>query len=201
MPDRPSAPPSPNEVTIPENERERVRILHASLGIPTALIAARALPFMPLAHRLESCGEDGAGRPLRLLPEAAAAWRGLHAAARADGLALVAISGFRDLDRQAALVRRRLERGERLEDALRVVAPPGYSEHHTGRALDLAEAARPVLEESFETSDAFAWLAAHANRFGFRLSYPRDNPWGFIHEPWHWAWVPAPSKQPDPRGH
>lgn len=182
--------PTAHVETLPKDERERVRSLHASLGIGPELIAARGLPAMPLATRLEICGEDAQGRPVRLLPEAAAAWSALLAAARSEGLALVVVSSFRDLDHQAALVRRRLERGERLEDALRVVAPPGYSEHHTGRALDLAEGARPALEEAFASSPAGVWLHAHAGRFGFRLSYPRGNPWGFIHEPWHWAWVP-----------
>jgi D-alanyl-D-alanine carboxypeptidase len=182
--------PAPSEEALPEHERERIRALHASLGIGPELIAARALPPMPLAARLEACGQDVQGRPVRLLPEAAAAWRTLLAAARSDGLDLVVVSSFRDLDHQAALVRRRLERGERLEDALRVVAPPGYSEHHTGRALDLAESARPALEEAFASCPSGLWLRAHAARFGFRLSYPRGNPWGFIHEPWHWAWVP-----------
>ena len=45
-----------------------------------------------------------------------------------------------------------------------------------------------VLEEEFERSDAFAWLTRRAGEFGFRMSYPRDNPHGVAYEPWHWAW-------------
>lgn len=155
---------------------------------------------MPLASSLEAAGVDTTGRPVRLLPDAARAWRALLADAREQGVRLVVVSSFRDLEHQAALVRRRLTRGESLEEALRVVAPPGYSEHHTGRALDLAEEDHPGLEESFETTAAGAWLRAHAGRYGFALSYPRNNPWGFIHEPWHWAWRPpretAPAARP-----
>ena len=46
-------------------------------------------------------------------------------------------------------------------------------------------------EESFEATDAFAWLQAHAGEHGFHLSYPRDNPHGIVYEPWHWCWKPA----------
>ena len=48
----------------------------------------------------------------------------------------------------------------------------------------------PVLEESFEDSDAFAWLGKHAGRHGFHLSYPRGNRHRVAYEPWHWAWRP-----------
>ena len=44
------------------------------------------------------------------------------------------------------------------------------------------------LEESFAETKAYAWLDRHAASFGFTLSYPRDNPHGFIYEPWHWCW-------------
>ena len=67
-------------------------------------------------------------------------------------------------------------------------AAPGYSEHHSGRAVDLTTPGSPVLEEAFEESDAFAWLRRRAPEFGFRMSYPRDNPHRVAYEPWHWAW-------------
>jgi D-alanyl-D-alanine carboxypeptidase len=48
-----------------------------------------------------------------------------------------------------------------------------------------------VLEVDFEQTAAFAWLTAHAHEFGFRLSYPRGNEWGFQYEPWHWCFDEA----------
>ena len=66
------------------------------------------------------------------------------------------------------------------------------TEHHTGRAVDVMTPGGPILEEAFEDTDAFRWLARHACRFGFRLSYPRGNAHGFAYEPWHWAWHPKP---------
>ena len=65
--------------------------------------------------------------------------------------------------------------------------PPGFSEHHSGRALDLGTPGCDGLSEDFEATQAFEWLSESASRFGFVLSYPHDNAWGFSYEPWHWA--------------
>jgi D-alanyl-D-alanine carboxypeptidase len=77
-----------------------------------------------------------------------------------------------------------------LDDILAVNTAPGFSEHHSGRALDLSTPGEAAAEESFESTSAFAWLCAHAARFGFVLSYPRDNPHGIVYEPWHWCLKP-----------
>jgi len=78
-----------------------------------------------------------------------------------------------------------------VEEILTVNAAPGYSEHHSGYALDIGTPGEPPAEESFESTAAFAWLGEHAGRFGFQLSYPRDNPHGIVYEPWHWCWHDA----------
>jgi len=54
-----------------------------------------------------------------------------------------------------------------------VNAAPGYSEHHTGRAIDIGASGEPPLTETFEHTAAFRWLARRGGEFGFRLSYPR----------------------------
>jgi zinc D-Ala-D-Ala carboxypeptidase len=69
-----------------------------------------------------------------------------------------------------------------------VNAAPGYSEHHAGRAIDVATPSSRPLEQEFESTDAFRWLAAHADAFGFRLSFPRDNRHGIAYEPWHYCY-------------
>jgi D-alanyl-D-alanine carboxypeptidase len=113
----------------------------------------------------------------------------MRRAARHDGVELLVVSAFRSVEYQADVIRRKLEAGRAIDDILCANAAPGYSEHHTGRALDLATSGCPPLEETFELTPAFAWLEANAARFGYRLSYPRGNPWGIVYEPWHWAWV------------
>ena len=67
-------------------------------------------------------------------------------------------------------------------------APPGYSEHHTGCAIDVGTVAdEPQLEVEFENTPAFQWMLRRANSFSFFLSFPRDNPYGYEFEPWHWC--------------
>jgi D-alanyl-D-alanine carboxypeptidase len=98
------------------------------------------------------------------------------------------VSAFRSVHYQKEIIRRKLEKGQSVADILRVSAAPGYSEHHTGHALDLTTPGTAVLEEEFEESEAFGWLTAHAGEFGFHMSFPRGNPHGVAYEPWHWAW-------------
>ncbi len=100
---------------------------------------------------------------------------------------LLLVSAFRSVDYQRSIFDRKLAQGVPLDDILRVNAAPGYSEHHTGRAVDIATRGCPPLTEAFETTDAFEWLTRNAGRFGFEMSYPRDNPYGIAYEPWHWA--------------
>ncbi len=160
--------------------------LHANLGIPEQYVTRR-LPFYPEATKLVDVGENIVGRMQRLTPAAASRWQEMVAAASEDGLSLLIVSGFRSFDYQAGLIRKKLDAGQSIAEILSVNAAPGYSEHHSGNAVDIAVPGSPPLTEHFETQDAFAWLTRSADRFGFRLSYPRDNPAGFIYEPWHWA--------------
>jgi D-alanyl-D-alanine carboxypeptidase len=166
----------------------RIARLHRKLGIPAGYAQRRGLPLQPEARRLVSVGPDIYQRDQRLLPAAAAAWQAMASAAAADGVELQLVSAFRPVDYQAGILRRKLDQGQSIDDILRVSAAPGYSEHHSGRAVDLTTPGCAVLEEEFEHSAAFAWLNRRALEFGFRLSYPRGNPHGVAFEPWHWAW-------------
>lgn len=168
--------------------RRRVASLHRRLGIPPDYARLRALPLQREARRLAAAGTDIYQRPQRLIPPAADAWRAMAGAAEADGVELQLVSAFRSVDYQCGIVRRKLGQGQSIGDILNVSAAPGYSEHHSGRAVDLTTPGAPVLEEAFEETAAFAWLQRRAAEFGFRLSYPRDNPHGVAYEPWHWAW-------------
>jgi zinc D-Ala-D-Ala carboxypeptidase len=162
----------------------------ADLGIdPWMYCDASGLPLVLEPRMLAAAGRDRYRRPLWLIDGAAAAWLAMQAAARADGVPIEAISGFRSHAYQLGIFRRKLARGQSVVEILAVNAAPGFSEHHSGRALDIGTPGQPPAEESFETTDAFAWLGAHAGEFGFRMSYPRNNPHGIVYEPWHWFWV------------
>lgn len=137
---------------------------------------------------LQYAGRDRFGRPLWLSAGAARAWRQIRAAALRADIVLDAISGYRSHDYQLGIFERKFARGLALEQILAVNAAPGFSEHHSGDALDIGTPGEPPAEESFEATAAFAWLGSHAEQFGYRLSYPRDNPHGIVYEPWHWCW-------------
>ncbi len=156
--------------------------------------------------------DAGGGRLLE--PRALEAFRGLQAEAAAQGQRLQLVSGFRSVARQKAIFlgalaergRQRLGRSftaqeiaqgaadEALESILAESAPPGFSRHHTGQALDLNDASsgRPFTE--FGDSRAYRWLAADnflaAKRFGFIPSYPPGaSAQGPDPEPWEFVWV------------
>ena len=132
-------------------------------------------------------GPNLVGKMQRLTPEAAARWAEMVAAADAAGIRLLIVSGFRSVDYQARLIRKKINAGQAIADILTVNAAPGYSEHHTGAAVDIATPGSRPLTEEFEQTPAFAWLGEHAEKHGFSMTYPRDNPWGLIYEPWHWS--------------
>ena len=157
------------------------------LGICQTALAARGLPVCEEAQCLEVAEISADGREHRLIEPAAAAWRTLKAAASADGIALSIVSSFRSIERQAEIIRRKLDAGQAIEEILTVCAPPGFSEHHSGRAVDLSTPGVPALVVEFDRTPAFAWLTAHAGDFGFQLSYPCGNAQGFEYEPWHWC--------------
>ena len=140
---------------------------------------------------LALAGFDRYRRPLWLHPRAARAWTHMRDAALRDGVILEAISGYRSHDYQLGIFERKLARGQTVAEILAVNAAPGYSEHHSGRALDIGTPDEPAAEESFERTPAFAWLTINANAYGFAMSYPRDNPHGIVYEPWHWCWHPV----------
>jgi D-alanyl-D-alanine carboxypeptidase len=122
-----------------------------------------------------------------LTPLAAARWQQMVEAASKDAVRLLIVSGFRSVDYQAELIRRKLDDGQAIDEILTVNAAPGFSQHHTGAAVDIASPGSRPLTEEFDQSEAFLWLTQNAARFGFSMTYPRENPWGFVYEPWHWA--------------
>ena len=164
-----------------------LRELHTELGIPDDYGLDGQKPLYEEAVDLVDVGPNLVGRMQRLTPDTAASWQKLLNTARDDGVTLMIVSGFRNFEYQASLIRKKINAGQVLGEILEVNAAPGYSEHHTGRAVDIASPGSRPLTEEFETSEAFVWLQKNAADYGFSMSYPRDNRQGFIYEPWHWA--------------
>lgn len=169
------------------NYPERISRLHRELGIPPEFAETCRIPLQPEAVDVQSIGEDMFGREQFLAPIACEKWFAMCEAAKNDDIALLVVSAWRSVDYQCRLIRNKLDRGENIEEILKVNAAPGFSEHHTGCALDLNTTECEALSEAFDETDAFRWLQNNAERFGFRMSYPKDNPFDIIYEPWHWA--------------
>lgn len=161
---------------------------YMALGIPHDYGDLHQLPPVAEPAELAYAGRDRYRRPLWLLAPAARAWQRMREAALIDGVQLDAISGYRSHAYQFGIFARKLARGQTVEQILIVNAAPGYSEHHSGRAIDIGTPGEPPAEESFEATPAYAWLTAHAKEFGFTMSYPRDNPHGITYEPWHFRY-------------
>lgn len=159
-----------------------------ALGLDASYAARTGLALVPEPAWLALAGFDRFGRPLWLHPGAAADWRRMQGDALRAGIVLEAISGYRSHDYQLGIFERKRARGQAVDEILAVNAAPGYSEHHSGRALDIGTPGEPAAEASFEATAAFAWLRDNAGAHAFAMSYPRGNAHGIVYEPWHWCW-------------
>ena len=174
-------------VNVENSYIELLQKLHASLGIPKEYLEQcnQSLCFQP--NELVETEPDYYGRPQRLTQKTFNAWSKMKESAANDNVVFFLVSAFRDPQYQHDLIARKIEKGILLQEILRVNAAPGFSEHHTGRAIDIGTQDCEVLEEVFEKTAAFKWLQENAENFGFSMSYPRDNTAGFAYEPWHWC--------------
>jgi zinc D-Ala-D-Ala carboxypeptidase len=172
--------------------------------VPTAP-ARTAIPdyfgHLPYAEappdRLVSIGKfvrESYEREESLDGEAAQAFQAMVAAAQSQGVQLMGISGFRSISDQQALFDQQIEKRGSAAAAAQLSAPPAYSEHHTGYAIDITDASRTDvdLKVMFEETTAYQWLVANAATYGFEQSFPRNNPQGVSYEPWHWRFVGSP---------
>ena len=123
--------------------------------------------------------------------EAEKVFNEMRTSARLAGVGLSPISGFRTIADQRLLFDRQIKRQGSPEAAARLSAPPGYSEHHTGYAIDIGEEGNPDtdLKFDFEYTEAYRWLTKNARTYGFKLSFPSNNRQGVSFEPWHWRYV------------
>ena len=110
--------------------------------------------------------------------------------AKKNGIYLVFLSGYRSINLQNEIFYSlKSFRNQEAAERARVSAPPGYSEHSTGFAIDIGDATKREtdFETEFENTEAFKWLIKNAAKFHFKLSFTKDNK--FIdYEPWHWRY-------------
>lgn len=138
---------------------------------------------------------------IQLEAEAAAAWQAMAAAAQADGVELVLVSGYQDAAaRQAAYdarVQSYLEEGLSEEEAAQraktVTPAPDCNESGTGLSLELLSDGYDSLDTGFDNTQAYRWLTAYAAEYGFILRWPADRQLatGMVYQPWRWRYVGA----------
>jgi D-alanyl-D-alanine carboxypeptidase len=167
---------------------QRIKNIHRELGIPMNYEHSYGLPLQKEETSLVEIGGDIYGRLQWLAPFAAGAWRNMKSHAEKEGIVLNVVSAYRSVDKQKEIIQRKMESGEGISEILLVCAAPGYSEHHTGKALDLTSNGCEPLSEMFEATEAFSWLVENAEFHSFGLSYPKDSKTGISYEPWHWAY-------------
>jgi D-alanyl-D-alanine carboxypeptidase len=122
---------------------------------------------------------------LMLRAAAAASLDEMAAAARAEGITLIASSAYRSYDYQAEVYDRVVREMGR-EAADRESARPGHSQHQTGLVVDFGP-----IDDSFAQTSAGRWMADNALRFGWSLSYPDgyEAVTGYRWESWHYRYV------------
>ena len=113
--------------------------------------------------------------------EAASMFAVMARAALKDSIYFSAKSGYRSPGYQARMIKNRLMEGKTFEEVIRFVAPPGYSTHSVGNAVDIATDTYPFAE-----SKAYQWLKKNARTYGFIEVYPKGNETLKTWEPWHW---------------
>ena len=109
----------------------------------------------------------------------------MHQAAEDEGIRLIIASTYRSYSYQARVYDYWVGELGR-EEADRVSARPGHSQHQLGTTLDF----HPI-DDHFADTEAGKWVLAHASEYGFSLSYPKgyEDVTGYTYEPWHYRYM------------
>lgn len=106
--------------------------------------------------------------------------------AKDDGVDIWVVSAYRSFETQTTL------KGQYLvtygTGANTFSADQGFSEHQLGTTVDFTTSGLGGGLDGFSNSVAYQWLLDNAHKYGFALSYPKDNAY-YVFEPWHWRFV------------
>jgi D-alanyl-D-alanine carboxypeptidase len=158
--------------------------------LPQSLVIHRWCPKRGDA-KFYQIGESRDGALYHLArPETCEAFNKMKETAEREGIGLRVVWAYRSVDlQQEQFEEAKRKHGPR--QGIRWLAPPGFSEHQTGWALDIGDEQDRKADDNplFVRTAAFQWLKKNAGRFGFELSFPPDNWQGISYEPWHWRYV------------
>lgn len=119
-------------------------------------------------------------------------WLKFKKQALIDGFDIEVESAYRSIEYQEKVYKEIAEdKGE--EYARTHVAIPGYSEHHTGLALDVCIKIGDEYKIDYDLIETgiVKYMEENAHKFGFIIRYPKDkeNITGYNYEPWHLRYV------------
>ncbi len=106
--------------------------------------------------------------------------------AQSQNVKIQILSGYRSFDTQAAL--KSAYKVTYGSGANKFSADQGYSEHQLGTTLDFTTDKIGSVLTGFDKTEAFKWMVDNAYKYGFVMSYPKNNAY-YIYEPWHWRFV------------
>ncbi|MDT6460081.1 M15 family metallopeptidase [Enterococcus faecium] len=138
----------------------------------------------------------------RIAPE----YEAFAKAAEEAGFPLVMVSAYRSVSSQQQVFEQNVQdvmsrQGVSEEEATKItketITEPGYSEHHTGLAVDVVDQnwynsyPSTVLDASYGDQPGAKWIAENAAQYGFIVRYPkgREDITKITYEPWHLRYV------------
>ena len=123
--------------------------------------------------------------------------------AEAEGMYINITSSYRTYLKQVELFKNKIERLEKagwnhreaVEEAGKVVAVPGTSEHQLGLTVDFVTGSYRTLDEGIKDTKEYKWVEEHAWEYGYVIRYPsgKSGITGIISEPWHLRYVGIPA--------
>jgi zinc D-Ala-D-Ala carboxypeptidase len=140
------------------------------------------------APQIRKTNTPGLSQSMRL--DAADALETMFDAAKADGIRLATVSGYRSYAKQNTIYDRKVASAG-TEVAASYVALPGSSEHQLGLAMDVSKSTSSSLSSKFGTTPEGKWVAENAHLYGFIIRYPEgmEDITGYAYEPWHLRYV------------
>ncbi len=138
-----------------------------------------------------SLRRSGSDSRMKLRKEAASALQDMFAQAKNENIDLVLSSGYRSYTYQEALYNGYVSKQGQAE-ADSQSARPGYSEHQTGLAADIAGVGGTCeLEACFADTKEGKWLESNAYKYGFVIRYSEGQTaiTGYVYEPWHIRYI------------
>jgi D-alanyl-D-alanine carboxypeptidase len=185
---------TPTPATQP-SAQQAIPVVSNHTSIEVMVNKQRALPanYVPtdLVQPNVSFSFSGVSEKKLLRSKAAKALEALFTQAKAEGINLNGVSGYRSYSTQSAIFNANVKR-QGYEQARRFSALPGTSEHQTGLSIDVSAASvSNALEQSFGATVEGRWLATHCADFGFIIRYPdgKEAITGYAYEPWHIRYV------------